>query len=647
MCGLFGILTHGSDDYVDEGKLVCTARLLEHRGPDHQAVFSGHGIGLAQTRLALVDLDARSNQPFWDREGRRCIVFNGEVYNFRELRADLEAQGIAFRTTSDTEVILEAVIHDGIDVTLPRLEGMFAFAIFDAVDQSLTLARDRFGIKPLYVHEGKDAFVFTSEIRALTPWLRLEPDAFAISSYLQGDCGPCSLQIYGGPTAGPSFFKGITIVPPGVVLTIRRGAAPCSRRFWTIGDFWDPDEHDRLRTIKPSQTVDRLDEYLFRSVKLQLLADAPVGVLCSGGIDSSLITAMAARVRNNVAIFHAHVVGPSSELDAARAVAQHLKLDLQIADVEEEATIDLLPEVLLHYGSPFTYHPNSIPFLAVSKLVRTHGVKAVLSGEGADECFIGYPWMIFDIRERVLGASASLRDIYRMLRRVLKHLSAQDGLGRPTLDTLALTMSLQRRFEIALDEADIQTAVAAKGGRGFGVNELKSLSKLGYHLRTLLHRNDSLGMAASIEARFPFLDSAVVRLAVNMPYDTKVRFSPAVVNGPHLFLRDKWALRKVAERYLPKSLAYRRKQGFHPHSTARLDIDLTFARDSFIAALFSLGPKQVDYLTSQAGPATQMKLLQLEVWARLFLFGATTADVQAWLQRVVRWHISAPSSSTQ
>ena len=196
---------------------------------------------------------------------------------------------------------------------------------------SLALARDRFGIKPLYVHDQDDAFVFASEVRALRPWIRFEPDMLSISSYLYG---------FGGPTSGYSVYKNVTIVPPGTVVVIRPGRRACYRRFWRVQDFWNSEEVARLKALKPSQIVDEVEERLFESVRMQLLADAPVGVLCSGGLDSSVITAMASRIHNNLAIFHANVVGPLSELDAATEVARHLKLDLKAVEVLDQDSID-------------------------------------------------------------------------------------------------------------------------------------------------------------------------------------------------------------------------------------------------------------------------------------------------------------------
>ena len=629
MCGIFGVLSHKPGASADQAGLSRAMQLLAHRGPDHCAVFSDHRVGLVHTRLALVDLDARSNQPFWDAGGRYGLVFNGEIYNFRELRAELEADGVRFRTSSDTEVLLEAIRHRGLEATLPRLEGMFAFALYDKCEGSLTLARDRFGIKPLYIHEDDEAFVFASEVRALGSRVRLEPDVFSISAYLAGS---------GGPTSGRSFFKNVVIVPPGTVIVVTPGARASHRRFWATQDFWDPEEVERLRALGPGQLVDRVEECLFESVRKQLLADAPVGTLCSGGVDSSLVTAMAARLHSNLAIFHANVVGPTSEAEAARDVARHLKVDLMAVAISEEDNLDIMADVMLHYGQPFTYHPNSVPFLMVSKLVRENRVKAVLSGEGADECFVGYPWLIFNLREFLLGSPANLRAAYRLLNRGLRRALGRTGIEPSDVSSATIALGLQRRFETDLEDDDIRADVTRKmNGRKPTDDDLVTLSQLGYHLRTLLHRNDCLGMAASIEARFPFLDTALVRLAVNMPYGAKVRFSPAVRDRDHLFLRDKWVLRKVAERYLPRALAYRQKWGFPAHSHAHVQIEPTFVRDSFVADMFLLNAREADYLVRHSDQDLRMKLLHLEVWARLFLDGAPADDVRSWLRKWVTW----------
>ena len=617
MCGIFGVLDHRSATVPDRVRLELTAQLLHHRGPDHHAVFAAAGIGLGYTRLALVDLSPRSNQPLWDRDHRYCLVYNGEVYNFRELRAELEAEGVVMRTTSDTEVVLESLIRRGPDAALPRLEGMFALALWDTVDRRLTLARDRFGMKPLHVYDGDDVFVFSSELLAMRPWIPFAPDVPSITSYLLG---------FGGPTSGHSFYKDVRAVAPGTVLTVRPGQRGQYRRFWRLQDFWDPEEHRRLSDTKPARIVDALEEALLESVRTQLLADAPVGVLCSGGVDSSLVIAMAARFHGNLAAFHADVVGRDSEHGAAAALARHVKIDLHTTPVVDQDSIDTIPEVMRHHGYPFTYQLNSVPFLKVAKLARQHGVKGVLSGEASDESYIGYQRLVPDVLATVRrGFAEAPRVIVDLLRHGVGRLR---GIRPPVApeDVARVVRSLLNRFETDLPEEDIRDDIRRRGGREPADRDLLTLWQLGYQLRTLLHRNDSLGMAASIEARFPFLDSRVVRLAANMPYTVKVRLSPTTFEREHYGLRDKWVLRKVAERYLPRDLAYRKKRGFPTSAHERMRIAPELFDGSFVADLFELGPRETRTLFARATPALRLRLLHLDVWGRVCLAGVPAED---------------------
>jgi asparagine synthase (glutamine-hydrolysing) len=626
MCGIFGVLDHRADTVPDRERLELTARLLHHRGPDHHDVFAARGIALGATRLALVDLSPRSNQPFWDRERRYCLVYNGEVYNFRELRAELEAEGVVMRTTSDTEVVLESLIRRGADATLPRLEGMFAFALWDTVGRRLTMARDRFGIKPLHVYDRDDVFVFASEIQAMRPWIPFAPDVPMISSYLLG---------FGGPTSGPTFYKHVRAVPPGTVVTVSPGSRGEYRRFWRLQDFWDPEESQRLADTRPARIVDALEERLLESVRTQLLADAPVGVLASGGVDSSLVIAMAARFHGNLAAFHADVVGRDSEHAAAAALARHAKVDLHAVKVVDQDSIDTIPEVMRHHGYPFTYQLNSVPFLKVSKLARHHGVKGVLSGEAADESYIGYQQLVPDVLATLReGLAEAPRVALDLARRGLARLRGVRPSAAPE-DTARIVRSLLNRFETDLPEEEIRDDVRRRSGGEPVDRDLVTLWQLGWQLRTLLHRNDCLGMAASIEARFPFLDSRVVRLAANMPYSVKVRPSPTTLEREHPGLRDKWVLRKVAERYLPRSLAYRKKRGFPISAHQRMRITPELFDGSFVADLFELGSREVRMLVARAAPVLRLRLLHVDVWGRVCLGGVAAEEEKARLQKHV------------
>ncbi len=610
MCGIFGVIQHKAESVPDQQRLEKTASLLRHRGPDNYGIFADKGIGLVHTRLSLLDLNPRSNQPFWDQQRRYCLVYNGEIYNYKELRTELERQGVRFTTTSDTEVLLECLIHLGVEATLPRLEGMFAFALYDKHEHSLVLARDRFGIKPLYVYDQEDAFIFASEILAMQPWISFEPDVLMISSYLQG---------FGGPTKGYSFFKGVKIVSPGTVINVRLGERARYSRFFVMSEFWDEEEIGYLKQMKPKQIVDKVDELLLNSVKTQLVADAPVGALCSGGVDSSIIMAMACKFHNNLAIFHANVVGRNSEYEAAKHLAKHLKLDLKSVDVVDQNFIDMMPETIAHYGYPFVYHPNSVPFLMVSKLVSRNGVKAVLSGEGSDECYLGYPWLVPNL-------DAFIRQIpryfYYILRRLIKRLRGRVD-PPPIIDMHSLVLGLHNRFEVEMEKESIRSQVQLISGETLRDRDLTSLYQLSYHLRTLLHRNDCLGMAASIEARFPFLDSRLVKLAVNMPYQCKIRFSPTVLERSHYFLRDKWVIRKIADRYLPSELSQRPKYGFHTSAPSRMKIPAEVFKQSFITDLFGLSNHEIHYLIEHSNQELKLRLLHLEVWAQVNKYDMT------------------------
>jgi len=622
MCGIFGVLELKNGSIPDRSRLEETARILGHRGPDNAGIHAEEGIGLVHTRLSLLDLTEGANQPFHDPSGRYVLVYNGEVYNFWELRRELEALGHEFSTRCDTEVVLKGCIEFGVRTFARRLMGMFAFGLWDRRDQELTLARDRFGIKPLSVLQRGDLLIFASEKKAMRPWVELAPNPNAILGFLAG---------FDGPTRGSSFFADVQILAPGSVMRIRRDTGAERSYFFRLPEFWDPARFDELGTKSPTQIVDELDERLTESVKLHLLADAPVGAFCSGGIDSSLIMAMAAKIHPSLAIFHADVKGPLSEYDAASKLASHLNLEMRAVEINDEDFVRYLPETMWHYEHPYSYHPNSVPFLLVAKLVQQHGVKAVLSGEGSDECFLGYRSIPYtDLNAWYRLRLAELRKFVQKIPRMGHALWPSD---EPAHKMAAALLS---GFEPELDSQRIREHVTAVAGPTVRPRDYRSLQWLAYHLRTLLHRNDTLGMAASIEARFPFLDHEVVRFAVNIPYSTKVRRSLRSLNRSHPFICDKWALRQVAKRYLPKVLSHRRKLGFPTNAYGRTKIDDTYFHRSTIPEMLELTKDQAAYFIHASGPDYRVRLLFLDVWTRLFVMGESIADVQSKIDGAVR-----------
>lgn len=618
MCGIFGIVYRDGVTVPDDAPLVETGSILRHRGPDSVGVYSSAGIGLVQTRLSLLDLSSRSDQPFWDEHRRYALVYNGEIYNFQSLRGELESQGVTFRTTSDTEVLLQGIIRHGLEAILPRLEGMFAFGFWDGRERTLVLVRDRFGIKPLSVYEDDRVLVFASEIKAMKPWIPLVPDPHAASAYLSG---------FGGPTRDRSFFRDVVMLAPGTIREIRSGERSKERSFFHITDFWHRNGHPEMHTRSPEKVVDHFEELLLTSVKKHLIADAPVGALCSGGLDSSLVMAMASKFHSNLAIFHADVKGPLSEYEAAKALSQHLRLEMCTVEVRDQDFIDQVPSVTHHYEYPFLHHPNSVPFVLVSRLVRANGVKAILSGEGSDECFLGYGKIALeDIRQGYRRAISRLRDLVHRVPKLGKEVWPQD------LGYSPFVHSLEQNFEVALDRARIQERIRRDGAH-FSPREYRSLEWLGYHLRTLLHRNDALGMAASIEARFPYLDHDLVRAAVNLPYEYKIRPSLTTLDRAHPFLRDKWVVRKIADRYIPKALSQRKKLGFPVNAYDRMQISPDMFRGGFVADLYRLREPELLHLLKDCDRHFRVRLLMLEAWGLLFFHGTTESELSTKLSR--------------
>ncbi len=604
MCGIFGIFEPHLETQPDNSKLKQTAEQLAHRGPDASGIYSAPNIGLVHTRLSLLDLTSRGNQPFWGDQKRYVIVYNGEIYNFQSLRSELETAGFVFKTTCDTEVVLNSVICWGIKSAVQKFEGMFAFAVYDTHEKQLMLARDRYGIKPLFIYNDENRFIFSSTIMPMKNWISFDPDTLSILSYLQG---------FPHPSRDHTFYQNISIVEPGTLLIIDKNGTTSSS-YYKIQDSWSNSYREELNHKTKTEIIDLVESELLDSVKMQLIADAPVGALCSGGVDSSLILAMASKYHDNLAVFHADVVGPQSEYENATKLAKHLKLNLETVKVHDRDFLEYMPEVTYHHGHPFMLHPNSVPFYLVSKLIRDNQVKAVLSGEGADECYHGYSDLIFNLRKFLQNLKHySLHDIIQCLRGRFST-STNFGLSND------ISKEFGNRFTRLLEYDEKASFMQSTVGKTLNNRDIMTLYKFGDHIRTLLHRNDSLGMAHSIEARFPFLDSQHVKTAVNMPRQYKVRCSPFYrQTSEHLFFKDKWVLRKVADRYLPKSLSQQRKRGFPANAYSRMEINPKFFEHSCVRDFLGLNLKQLGFLLSRADHSLRSRLIHLEVWMRVCL----------------------------
>ncbi len=587
MSGLFGICPNDGTRTPDALGLRKSAFYIRYRGPDASHTLAEPGLGLAHQRLSLVDTDIRSDQPFTDPTGRYALVYTGEVYNFRSLRSELEALGIGFRTTSDTEVVLHSLIQWGADV-LPRFEGMFGLAFVDRHTRQVLLARDRFGMKPLYWAQGLTkegpAFLFASEIKAFQPWMTLRPDIEAVVAYLTHS---------GEPEQGQTFYDGVRSLSPGTCLRFdgpdRIGITP----FFCLRDFLDPNEMARLDNLPTPEVVDEFSDLMHKSLAAHLFAEAPIGAFCSGGVDSSLLAAVAASQHQNLPLFHTNVKGERSEVDATRNLARSLKLDLHVVDVDEQDFVDMIPHIIRHSEGPPQKPSHCVPLMMAARLAAASGIKGLISGTGADELFLGNP---------KLGRKRLTRWYDRIL----------DGARTlPSMGALLTTQPLRNDRAKVIDRR-LRALPRALRDR----SRQWTLDYMHHPLSTHLHQNDAMGMAAGIEARFPFLNTAIARFAVNLPTRHKLRLSPFAFKAAHPFIRDKWVVREVASRYSPRALGPRIGNMGQTTVFQRLDIRPEYFRNTCLQDLIGLTRKQMYEAVTETAPDLRLRLLLTETWLR-------------------------------
>lgn len=585
MCGICGFLAppagkDGGTPAALERTVRAMAGTLAHRGPDGEGAWvdAAAGVGLGHRRLAIVDLSPAGDQPMHSANGRWTVVFNGEIYNFRELRHELEAEGHVFRGHSDTEVLVEACARDGIAAVLPRLNGIFALAAWDRRERVLHLARDPLGVKPLYWARAGEVWLFASQPKAL----RAHPafaaaglggiDPAALAAYLRLGCVPAPLSIH----------QGVRMLEPGTRLTLRAGAAsgdPEGTVFWSLDAVARAGRADPL-DLPDEAAADALEALLTDAVGRQMVADVPLGAFLSGGIDSSTVVAlMQAQSARPVRSF---TIGfreaGFDEADHARAVAAHLGTDHTELVVEPGHALDLVPRLAEWYDEPFA-DSSQIPTLLVSALTRRH-VTVALSGDGGDELFGGYNRHLWAPRlDRRLAplppevrraAAAALRAVPPAGWDRLAALVPAAVRPRQTGDKLhKLAGVLEARDPAALyrrlTERWSGAGVPVRGGGtappvwgrrpvpdGLGpLERLLYLDSTGYLPDDILAKVDRASMAVGLEARVPLLDPRVVALAWRLPAAQKTRGGTG-----------KWLLRRVLHRHVPPALVERPKSGF-------------------------------------------------------------------------------------
>lgn len=612
MCGIVGTARFDGAP-LDMQLLGAMRDTLVHRGPDDSGSWVDDRVGLGHRRLSIIDVGG-SAQPMASNDDRWHLCFNGEIFNYRQQRMRLDYE---FRTGGDTEVLLATMAHHGL-TGLADLNGQFAFACYDSVSGDLWLVRDRLGVLPLYYHLDSHRIVFASEVKAVLLALDAqEVDEASIDDYL-------SSRSVSSPF---TMFAGVRKVPPGHGLRIDRAGQVALERYWA------PPPPDQQLEVSPGEAVDLVADALERAVEAAMVADVPVGAYLSGGVDSSLIVALMSRVKGaRVQTFSAGFGEHSAdELPYARAVSEHLGTRHHEVPVLPEDFADSWRRLTWHRDAPIS-EPADIAVNRLAELARTT-VKVVLSGEGSDELFAGYPKYryagrisrvdIIPARARAAGAGLMDRAIppaASRLRVALRAAGAADPEERMRAWFAPFTASERARLL-----GDTPTRRLANIGEGQGdlVRRMLYTDCHSWLSDNLLERGDRMSMAASLELRPPFLDRDVVDLAFRLPTDVKIR------DG-----RGKWVVKEVARRHLPREIVDRRKVGFRvPLETwfrgglRSMAWDLLDGPDSFVGSVLDRPTVRALLTRHDKGRHNEemriWTLLCLEVWHQVFFVEST------------------------
>jgi asparagine synthase (glutamine-hydrolysing) len=631
MCGIAGIVAADRLDADAPARLARMQAVLAHRGPDAAGSHIDEQAALGHRRLSIIDLST-GQQPLCNEDETTWVVYNGEIYNHREIRTVLEAAGHRYRTTCDTETIVHAYEEWG-NACVQRFRGMFAFAIWDARHRRLLLARDRLGVKPLYWTLAADRLIFGSEIKAIleSGLVHAESNEAALPELL-------STRYLSGTE---SMFRGIHRLAPGHLLTYERGTVT-STRYWNVPE---PASAEAARSVDEREAVEQFRALLTESVRLRLMSDVPLGMFLSGGLDSSVIAAIMARLidRPLQTFSVAFSERAFSELQYSREVVRAIGAEAHEVVIDARRFFDALPRLIWHEDEPLA-HASSVPLYYVSELARGH-VKVVLTGEGSDELLAGYGkypralvnWQAAGvyriipqpIRRMVAACVPALpRRFARVARRSFLVVPrtpeamffdnfAAIGLHRQqTLlsPAVAATATAERAYGASRAFFD------APNGRSTLLDRLLYADMKTY-LVELLMKQDQMSMAASIESRVPFLDHHIVEFVATLPARLKLRRTTT-----------KWILRQMARNLVPPAILARRKMGFPvPFATWLRGASANVAREVLLDRRSRergiINANAVERLIQEHasgavdGGDAVWSLMNLELWYRTFIDG--------------------------
>lgn len=631
MCGIAGFI----GDYPEE-LLSAMNRTLAHRGPDdYGELFDPERrLGLAHRRLSIIDLTPRGRQPMWDETGQVAIVYNGELFNYKEQRARLKAAGHGFKSDSDTEVILNLYLRYGEGI-FSKLNGMYAFAIWDSRDETLLVARDGVGVKPLYYSESSKGFVFASELKALlqSPDVSRELDHQAIHSYLT----------YLWCPAPRTMLESIKKLEPGYALRIKNGRVA---KRWC---FYDLPFDQAIVPMSEEEAIEEVRLAVEKAVERQMVADVPIGALLSGGLDSSSVVAFARNAASQQK-FKCFTIGFkdqsfanegwAEDLPYAKRVAEHLDVDLETIYVGPEMASEV-ESMVYHLDEPQAdFAPINTYFIC--KLARDHGIKVLLSGAGGDDLFSGYrrhyalnmelswSWLPLFIRKNLRRAARRIPSNSVRMRRIAKAFSYADLDGDSRLSSYFQWIEPSLLHKIY--SPDMLSQIDTSGRNDPLVQSLSRLPARMSDLNRMLYLDgkhfladhnlnyfDKMSMATGVEVRVPLLDPDLISLAARLPVTMKQKGGVS-----------KWVLKKAMEGTLPHDVIYRPKSGFGVplrvwlNNPLRPLVNDTLSESSISSrGLFDFQAVRELQRQTQTGAIdatyTILSMLCIELWCRMFL----------------------------
>ncbi len=571
MCGICGKVYHAVDKKADKALIKKMSSVLTHRGPDDEGFYIKDNVGLAHRRLSIIDLTSAGHQPMSNEDGSIWIVFNGEIYNFLDLRDELIKKGHCFTSKTDTETIIHLYEEKGVEC-VHDLRGMFAFAIWDENKKRLLIARDRAGKKPLVYYQNDEGLLFASEIKSLLmdPSIKKDVDYNALHHFLTYQYTPSPL----------TSFAGIKKLPPAHILIYERGNIVLKR-------YWNLSYQKKLELPSLKDYGEKFRDVFQEAVRIRLRSDVPLGAFLSGGIDSSLVVAVMSGLMNQpVKTFSIGFEEESyDETKYARIIAKKYKTDHHEFVVKPDA-IDILPKLVWHYNEPFA-DSSAIPTYYVSKMTRDY-VTVALNGDGGDESFAGYERYLADkladyyrfvpnfLRERIIRKAVDLlpystnrRSFLRRLKRFVKGISEIperryvrwicffDNEMKNELYTSSF-----KELTKGIDSVDLTVNWYKKADAEKFIDKTLFVDVMSYLPEDLLVKVDIASMANSLEARSPFLDHKVMEFAASLPADLKLRG-----------METKYLLKHTLSDIVPKEILHRKKMGFG------VPIDVWFRND--------------------------------------------------------------------